>query len=485
MLPALDTLAKVASVEVSEQHLEATYFDTPDLSLIAAGIRIRRRTGGDDAGWHLKLPVGGAHEEVRLSLSRAKASVPKPLRDTVPVFVGEQPLAAVATLTTERTAHRLLGKSGRVLAEVADDRVTAEVAGSTTTWREWEVELVDGSATLLAAAADLLCAAGATPGSSPSKLARALGERMPSPPQTRGGARSRKQPASHVLQARLAEQVRELRHRDPLVRRGLPGGVHKMRIAIRRLRSLLASARPLLDAEITEPLRAELGWLGGELGRARDAEVQSARLLDRLDRAHAAEGSWPHRVRGALGRDLATRYRLAHREAVDALTSERYLTLLRRLDELVAEPPWTARAARPAGPELTRAVRRDWKRLEKRVAAARELTDPVTHAQRLHDVRKAAKRARYAAEPLVALFGKDAKRFVSAMKQIQTVLGEHQDTVAARAQLRDLAEQAEHGRHAFAYGVLHVREEAEAERLEAAFGRVWRESSRPKLRRWL
>ena len=41
-----------------EQTLEAVYFDTEDLRLARAGVTLRRRRGGDDAGWHLKLPGG-------------------------------------------------------------------------------------------------------------------------------------------------------------------------------------------------------------------------------------------------------------------------------------------------------------------------------------------------------------------------------------------------------------------------------------------
>ena len=67
------------------------------------------------------------------------------------------------------------------------------------------------------------------------------------------------------------------------MRQDLPGGVHKMRVATRRLRNALATHRPLLDRDVTEPVRDELKWLAGALGDARDAEVLQARLVGELD----------------------------------------------------------------------------------------------------------------------------------------------------------------------------------------------------------
>ena len=81
--------APVAEGEAENQRLEATYFDTADLRLATAGLTLRRRTGGDDAGWHLKVPAGsGARSEVRLPLGRATRTVPEALQQH---GVGPQP----------------------------------------------------------------------------------------------------------------------------------------------------------------------------------------------------------------------------------------------------------------------------------------------------------------------------------------------------------------------------------------------------------
>jgi inorganic triphosphatase YgiF len=166
------------------QHLAATYYDTDDLRLIGSRITLRRRTGGDDAGWHIKLPVGGdTRRELHFPLDLPGHPVPEEIAARVARWSGGAPLRPVARLETRRTVHRLLDQAGQVLAELADD----QVAGSRPdpadpdhwrqqdAWREVEVELKSGTPEVLDAAAAGLAAAGARPSRSASKLARVLG----------------------------------------------------------------------------------------------------------------------------------------------------------------------------------------------------------------------------------------------------------------------------------------------------------------------
>jgi len=495
-MPALDAVDGVAAVSgPREFELEATYFDTDDLVLARAGITLRRRTGGDDAGWHLKLPASEGRHEVRRPLGRAVHTVPKDLRTAVQGFVRGRRLTPVATLRTRRTVHLLVDADGAVLAEVADDEVTAEVPRASDgagpdSWREWEVELVGGDTALLAALATTLVEGGARPSEAPSKLVRALGDRarvhpVPLPPT--GPPLGPGSPASEVLGARLAEQAAELRRLDPLVRRDAPDAVHRMRVAMRRLRSALATFRPFVDREVTDPLREELKWIAAVLGEVRDTEVIHARI-DSL--AGAEQRAHPDLVDpdviALTDRVLGEHYRAAHDAAVEAMESDRYYALLDRLDVVVADPPWTASATRQTKDALPDRVARDYKRLRHRVRAAEQADDPHQHEALLHESRKAAKRARYAAETLAPVFGRDAERFVKAVKRVQSVLGEHHDSVVSRQEMRRLSDiAAAGGVNAFTLGVLTVREEATASRVEKKFAKVWAKASRPKHRNWL
>ena len=189
--------------------------------------------------------------------------MPSTLLEEVRALVRHHPVEPVVTLSTRRVVHRLRDAHGAVLAELADDTVTARGAGTDgavdlDTWREWEVELVEGEAGVLGAVEPALLDAGATPAAGPSKLARALAGRLdelagpPLPEPSRRGA------AGLVVQQYLQTQLGEILGHDPGVRRGDDEPVHKMRVASRRTRSLLSTYRPLLDRSATDPLRAEL-----------------------------------------------------------------------------------------------------------------------------------------------------------------------------------------------------------------------------------
>jgi inorganic triphosphatase YgiF len=185
VLPDLGGLAGGGAVTAPDVALlVASYFDTADLRLAKARITLRRRTGGGDAGWHLKLPVtAGTRRELQVPLGDDAAAVPPQLASQISAWVRDEPLQVVAVLETRRTVRRLTGAGGETLAEVADDIVTGRVPGpgdapgEPATWREIEVELASGGPEILAAARARLTAAGARPSSSASKLGRLLGAR--------------------------------------------------------------------------------------------------------------------------------------------------------------------------------------------------------------------------------------------------------------------------------------------------------------------
>jgi inorganic triphosphatase YgiF len=180
-LSGLDGRAKATGRH--RYYLSATYFDTEDLDLIKNRITLRRRVGGPDEGWHLKLPVRkDTRQEVRLPLSAGEAgTVPAQLAAQVEDITAGRPLHPIAILDTERTVVTLTGQAGEPLAEVADDLVTAsrldEPGAEPMKWREIEVEAAEGAevAGLLEAAGQALREAGARRSASASKLGRLLG----------------------------------------------------------------------------------------------------------------------------------------------------------------------------------------------------------------------------------------------------------------------------------------------------------------------
>ena len=104
----------------------------------------------------------------------------------------------------------------------------------------------------------------------------------------------------------------------------------------------------------------------------------------------------------------------------------------------------------------------------------------------LHEVRKAAKQARYAGEAVTPAIGAQARRFTGRMKKLQSVLGDHHDAVIAREVERELGMSAHlAGENAFSYGLLSGRDACDRERLQAQAYRAWKQASRPRYRRWM
>lgn len=187
LVPRLDGVGPVTRQEGPVKAvLEATYYDTHDYRLLGSGITLRRRTGGGDAGWHLKLPVATGHrEELAAPLGDAGEPAPESLLDRVRDRLGDDPLLPVARITTTRYSYELLDAADTPLATLVDDHVTAETAGrhvSRDAWRELEVELAPATdESLLDTVSEALRAAGVQPSRWPSKLRRVLGAHLPLP----------------------------------------------------------------------------------------------------------------------------------------------------------------------------------------------------------------------------------------------------------------------------------------------------------------
>jgi inorganic triphosphatase YgiF len=174
-LPDLTAVPGVATVTGPESHrLTAVYYDTPDLRLNARKITLRRRTGGTDAGWHLKLPAALGRHEYQEPLAD---QIPARLSALIAEVTAAEVLTPIATLSTERRILVLRSADGSELAEVADDTVTAsrhDSPGPGLSWREVEVEQRDSESVVMEAIAKALTHAGARAASSGSKLGRLL-----------------------------------------------------------------------------------------------------------------------------------------------------------------------------------------------------------------------------------------------------------------------------------------------------------------------
>ena len=373
-VPQLGGLPSVAGASgPQEQILEAEYFDTADMRLIRNGVTLRRRRGGSDPGWHLKLPAGGStRQEIRVPLGRGGRRVPARLAGLVRGYTRGEALRPVARISTRRQVVTLVDSAGASLAEIASDDVSAQTLGDETMisqWAEVEVELTGGGPRLLKEADAQLRRDGLQPSARSAKLERALGWPEGSGPQ-RGGqpaaANREHQPApasaGDIVLAYLREHAARLGSMDPRVRGDEPDSVHQMRVATRRLRSTLQSFGEVIPRSGTEPILAELKWLTGVLGEARDAEVLATRLAQNVRTIPAEQVLGP--VAARVQAHFAPIQAAARSNVLAALDSARYFELRDALDGLLADPPLSAEAERPAVQVLPGAARRTYRRTQ-------------------------------------------------------------------------------------------------------------------------
>ncbi|MCV7281444.1 CYTH and CHAD domain-containing protein [Mycolicibacterium flavescens] len=452
--PSFDGLSAVGRVERSPSYLlEAVYFDTPGHDLAARRITLRRRTGGPDAGWHLKLPAGpDARTEVREPLGDDDGGVPDGLRDVVLAIVRNRPLSPVARIITQRTVEMLYGPDGAPLAEFCDDEVSAEALpdGEEQTWREWELELVGGDdRDLLDRLSNRLLDAGAEPAASGSKLARVL--------STAEGAPAA-EPKGPMHRA-VADLIGELIEWDRAVRADVYDSVHQMRVTTRKIRSLLQSSREAFGISDDAWVLDELRQLASILGVARDAEVLAERYQEALDGLPAELVRGP--IRQRLVEGAQRRYDAGLRRSLVAMRSERYFRLLDALEGLVAAEPGQQ-------PEhVTATIDSAYKRVRKAAKAAAKSGADDDKDEALHRIRKGAKRLRYTA----AATGDD--KISDRAKSIQSMLGDHQDSVVSRTHLSQQAEAAHAAREdTFTYGVLYRIEDELADQARDGLDRA-------------
>jgi CHAD domain-containing protein len=416
--PKLDAEAGFALPDLggkplSSRTFTSTYFDAADRRLLRAGITLRRRVENRAGVWQLKLPAddGRFELEVRGGPGKPPSAFVDLLAASLRAGTVVEP---VARMRTRREGVSVGTSVDRV--EVVVDTVT--VVGTRSGFVEIEAEVVAGDGSALPGIGQALRKAGASPARHTSKLARVLGE-AGRPAEGDGD------PVAKVRDGVVA-QYEAILASDPGVRLGEdPEALHQLRVATRRSRAILRAARGLIAADWTEPLRAELKWLGGLLGPVRDLDV----LLEHLDSAAASLEEEDARAYRRLRARLVAARHGARQTLLEGLRSERYFQLVDTL---------AGGADAPAGDlptPLPEIACNAYGRLRKVVRAL-----PGRPAdEELHRVRIEVKRARYAAELASPDLGKRGARLIERAKVVQDLIGDHQDAVVAEQRLRELA----------------------------------------------
>ena len=445
-LPDLHQLG-LGSVRLPVQTLSTSYFDTEDLRLWRRGMTLRHRLGEDDGAgsWTLKLPGEGTHRV----LNRTEVSWPGTVGEIPPEattllrgIVRRQTLKRVVILEAER--RRVLVRNGEsALGEIDDDIVTvAGEGGAERTFRQIEFEFdadTDAEDPRAEPLVEKMLTAMKKAGAHidlEQKFAKALGidaDRR-NPPPTKIGPHST---LGTLVRRTLEGDFERLLEFDVYLRlepRNPPEqAIHQARVATRRLRSDLKTFGPLLDPVWLRHTRSELKWMGTVLGAVRDIDVLEKRLSSR--------GRIP---RGSGGTDelrsgLASQRRDKSEELAHAVRGERYLHLLDRLDAGASFPRFSSsprseetREGRISPSDLARSalprlLGPHWQTLRRRVKKAGSRPSDT----QLHRIRIGSKQLRYGAELAEPVLGKPARRAARRAEEVQTILGEHHDSVTA------------------------------------------------------
>ena len=253
-VPDLGKLDGAVPGSQEQRRLEAVYFDTPELRLLRRGVTVRFRRGEEPRElWTAKLPEDVASEELvrrEISVPGRGGTPPGLLIDLVRGWALGAPLVPVARLRTVRNRTVLRRASGEPVAIIDDDEVSiirqSRVAAR---FRELELEVAEGaSPKVLKRLARRMRSAGAQPVEQIPKLVRALGPAALAPWDLERVELPKRPTAAELVAASLvASAARFVDHMAAAVLDQHPEGVHQVRVGMRRLRSDLLTARPLLD----------------------------------------------------------------------------------------------------------------------------------------------------------------------------------------------------------------------------------------------
>lgn len=427
----------------------SVYYDTGRRRLARAGLELCRRTEHGKSLWRLTLP----RPDGRLVLEEPGGPVgpPEGLRALlIAPLRGGAAVEPVLELRTRRAGswlERVDGADAEISLDEVDVLDHGRMAGS---YREVGVTLVEGESRALRRFERKLRRDGASDAVSPLAVA---------------GDELGDESAVGLLRGMVRRQYEQIVAHDPGVRLGgEPEDLHDIRVAVRRLRAVLRTARPFVDEAWSEPLRAELRWLGTSLGAARDVDV----LIGQIERDAAGLDAEARAAAADVVATLEPERQLARRTGLDALASPRYLALLDELERAADGP-----RVRQSAVDVKSLAGREFEKLRKSARRADGATD-----DELHRLRIRGKRARYAVELAAPVLGKRGARFLETAKAFQDVVGEHQDAVVAESRLRALLPTTASPEAAFALGRLVERQRARRARMRDVLPEAWRKLER-------
>ena len=478
----------------TRQTLRDTYLDTADWWLYRAGLACRLRRVDDSASLEFKTVA-----PVRNGLAKRtefREALPSAPDGPITELPGKRLRSWLAPLmpTSQFEAKIELAQTRALYQAVSPEDMRVDVSGDLVRlgdgkeFAEIEIELVDGTPEMLAAFGREFADRFGLRVAASSKFETGLQTAGTRLPRSAASADLALHPADRFVDAAykvLRREFNTLLWNEPGTRLGLDTEyLHDMRVAARRMRAALRVFRDALPPRRLSGLKRELKWLGAALGRVRDLDVS---LLN-LETLREQIGP---RYRDSLKRyqeELAVRREKARTALIESLDTKRFSEFVERCRRFFAAgppaSPGTPLAAQPALAAAPQLIRRQMKRVRK---GGRALSHASSDAD-LHALRIRCKRLRYAGEFFTDLYGPAAARYALRVREVQTILGDHQDAVVAQGLLDEFARTIRAPRNELsalhlAFGQLIGLEARRAAEKRSEFFAAWKKFARRKVRR--
>jgi inorganic triphosphatase YgiF len=429
--------------EATPRHLHSVYYDTPNEKLRKRHTALRVRKSGDSFLQTIKQDGAGnfARGQWEQAIDGPQPQ-PRAARGTpIEHFMGRrrqrEKLKPLFEVEIVRRSCGVVKAESVIEASLDEGHVEAD--GNRLPIREFELELKSGEPSQLFETA--------------RELARQAPLRLTFISKGERGYRLREQsstkplPASTVRFRRRATAKQAMQAigrtclHDLTTNVGTIGGehategVHKTRIALRRLRAAMTLFKKITKDEESEHLRGEMKWLSDVLGGARDLDV--LQIESTLPRARDVSGG------RALVEIVAEKRHAAHQKLLEAVRSQRFYVFLVDLVRWIEDGKWLKIRSKQGDGSMARFARRTIARRRKR------LLEKADHLMKLppdarHKVRIDAKKLRYMSEFLQPLAKskqqqREHRSFVEQLEKMQTSLGTLHDAVARVEFFRDLA----------------------------------------------
>ena len=491
-----DSWGRDPSVATGEtREISDGYFDTDDWRIYRAGyaLRIRRAAGKNVEATMKRLASANGKTGLR---RRREISEPLddadpatlngatgPVGDRVRALTGPEALRPLFEVRTRRSTHHLMLDGFRA-GEIALDEtaIPLDEEEEPARIRRVEVEVEPEALDRLEPFVHRLreeCRLSPAVASKYESGLFARGISPPPPPDFGPTAVDGSLTTGEFAFRVLRKQFGIFLAHEPGTRIGEdPEELHDMRVATRRMRAAMKIFEDSLPAR-TRAFRDSLKWVAGALGEVRDIDVQLGHLESWVSDAAPDDREPLLALRAVLEGQRAK----ARKAMLRTLDSRRYAKLVASFaDFLDKGPSRRALAARrpimEAAPDL---VRKPYRKV-------RKLGDPLTaesSAEEYHELRKKGKRLRYALEFLSGIYGEQTKEFIKPLKDLQDVLGDHQDAEVATSHLRELSVARGRGRRLppetiFVMGGISHRYEIQARELSAQYPEAYREAVRKK-----